>query len=179
MTTTFYKNINVTIPYSYMKYVVGKNGSNLKKCKALFAMDSVWFNTKRNLIEIYGNKNSLDSAGVYIETIMNNVKTFKVPRHEQIEHACDQKDKYVEGSLVDALDKKLVKYLIGKKGYNFKKITKECDVSFIWYNEDKHCICIWGPESSIEKTISHLCVLMNEVKNKYEAANNVDDMVTD
>lgn len=177
MTTTFYKNINVTIPYSYMKYVVGKNGSNLKKCKAMFAVDSVWFNTKRNLIEIYGDKHNLDRAGVYIEKIMNDVKSYKVPQHEQIKHVFDQMDKYVEGSLVDALDKNLVKYLIGKKGYNFKKITKECEVSFIWYNEEKHSICIWGTESNLEKAISHLFVLINDVKKKHEVVNNIDDMV--
>lgn len=178
--TTFYKNINVTIPYLYMKFVVGKNGYNFKKCKSKYNVDSVWFNTKRNIVEIYGNQTNIDEAGLYIENLIEKVKRFKIPNDSlnnfklpDINH-----DKYIEGSLHGALDKTQVKYLIGKKGTHFKRITRECEVSFIWYDENKHSICIWGPESKLENTVNSLYILINEVKNKSNQINN-NDMETD
>lgn len=166
--TTFYKNVNVTIPYTYMKYVVGKNGNNFKQCKKKYDVDSVWFNTKRNLVELYGNETNINKASVYIENLIEKVKKYKIPKDIITDFTLPEiiHDKYIEGSLTGALNKEQVKYLIGKKGINFKKITRECEVSFIWYNEDKHSICIWGPESKLENTIMHLYKLISDINNK-------------
>lgn len=164
---TFYKNINVTIPYPYMKYVIGKNGNNLKKCKKKFEVDSVWFNTKRNLVEIYGIRENIDKAGFYIENLIEKVKIHNIPKNclKEFKIPEIQHDKYTEGCLFGSLSKDKVKFLIGKNGCNFKKITRECEISFIWYNEKKHSVCIWGPDSKLENTINSIFTLINIVKN--------------
>lgn len=173
----FYKNVNVTIPYTYMKYVVGKNGSNLKKCKQKFNVDSVWFNTKRNLVELYGNESNINEASVFIENLIEKVKKYKIPKDTINNFTLPEilHDKYIEGNLSEVLDKDQVKYLIGKKGINFKKITRECEVSFIWYDENKHSICIWGPETKIKNTVMRLYTLINQIKQN----ENTDKMETD
>lgn len=147
-----------------MKFVVGKQGSNLKKCKEKFNVDSVWFNHSRNVIEIYGDRTNLEQAGSFMERIMQNVKKQKVPPQEQLPSSQLVDDKYIEGTLEGALSKDHVKYLIGKKGYNFKHITKKCNISFIWYDAVKHCICIWGPEQNLHAAVSELYTLINKVK---------------
>jgi hypothetical protein len=70
---SFYKNIHVDIPHTYMRFVVGKNGSHLKHCRKMSGVDSVWFNMSRNMVEIYGDKNNLNKADTYITKLMNYV----------------------------------------------------------------------------------------------------------
>ena len=181
--TSFYKNVNVTIPYTYMKYVVGKNGNNLKKCKKKYDVNSVWYNTKRNIVELYGNEASINEASSHIENLIEKVKKYKIPKETLNNFTLPEviEDKYVEGNLSGALNKDEAKHLIGKNGINFKKITKECEVSFIWYNEDKHSICIWGPESKLENTVMQLHNLIKKIKNNmnHKSENEIVDMETD
>ena len=168
-TTTFYKHVPVEIPYSYMKYVVGKQGQNLKHCCKKTGVNSVWYNVKRNIVEIYGPADKLDGASRYITRIMNNVKNHKVPGEEMYGTATatasgDDEETSVEGSLNGAMDKDEVRYLIGRRGVNFKKITTAAGVSFIWYDEDKHAIVIWGPKNRLSEAVSLLFKKIAEVK---------------
>lgn len=165
--TTFYKHVPVDIPYSYMKHVVGKKGHYFKKCKETTGVDSVWYNVKRNVVEIYGPSNKLESASTFLEKKLESARK-KVPKEE----LADFQSKYVKsvdtcvsGSLEGALTKEQIKYLIGKKGKHFKKITKEANVSFIWYDESNHTIVIWGPPEYLENAVRILFQHIEKIKN--------------
>lgn len=165
---TFYKHVPVEIPYTYMKYVVGKQGQNLKHCCKKTGVNSVWYNVKRNIVEIYGPVDKLDGASQYISRIMHNVKKDKVPCDETgataLAPLADEEETKVEGSLNGAMEKDEVRYLIGRKGVNFKKITTATGVSFIWYDEAKHAIVIWGPKNRLSEAVNLLFKKIAEVK---------------
>lgn len=165
---SFYRNIHVDIPHTYMRFVVGKNGSHLKHCRKMSGVDSVWFNMNRNLVEIYGDKNNLSKADSYITKLINYVKANKIPCEEKEKFTPPPKedDIFVEGQLDGALTKDQVKFLIGKKGSHFKKITRDAGISFIWYNTDNHSIHIYGPQSKLENAVQMLHAHIGTIQKK-------------
>ena len=161
--STFYKHVKVDIPYPYMKFVVGKQGNNLKYCCRKSGVNSVWFNVKRNIVEIYGPKDNLNKASAYIEKLIDTVKKGKVPKGDLEEyhktlstHQDEGETTSVEGSLEGALHRDKVKYLIGRKGIHFKKVTQEAGIDFIWYDDVKHAITLWGPKDRLQGAVSKL-----------------------
>lgn len=38
-------------------------------------------------------------------------------------------------------------YKIGKRGVNFKNLTSQLKVNYIWWNQAQDVVEIWGPES--------------------------------
>jgi len=163
---TFYKHVHVDIPYNYMKYVVGKNGVHFKKCKETSGVDSVWYNVKRNIVEIYGEQSKLEGASSFLEKRMEVAKK-KIPEQELKvfqETQVKSYDTYISGSLEGALTRDQVKYLIGKKGKHFKTFTKETGVSFIWYDDVNHCVMIWGPQENLEKAVHKLFEQIEKIK---------------
>lgn len=160
--STFYKHVKVDIPYPYMKYVVGKKGNNLKYCCRKSGVNSVWFNVKRNIVEIYGPKDNLDDASKYIENLIQNVKRAKIPKTDLEEYAkscpsyVEEENTSVEGSLEGALHRDKVKFLIGRKGIHFKKITQDAGINFIWYDDVKHAINLWGPKDKLQNAVTML-----------------------
>jgi phosphate starvation-inducible protein PhoH len=73
-------------------------------------------------------------------------------------------DTQVSGSLEGALTNDEVKYLIGKKGKHFKQITKEANVSFIWYDENNHSVVIWGPQENLNTAVQLLYKQIEKIK---------------
>lgn len=164
--STFYKHVHVDIPYPYMKYVVGKKGTYFKKCKENSGVDSIWYNVKRNIVEIYGPQNKLDSASNMLSKQMERVRK-KIPNNELEQFQSTyvkSTDTSIAGSLEGALTKDQVKYLIGKKGKHFKQFTKETNVSFIWYDEENHNVVIWGPQENLEHAIQKLFQQIEKIK---------------
>lgn len=47
------------------------------------------------------------------------------------------------------LDNNFIGLLIGKDGKFFKKINKETDVDYIWYDNDDKKILIWGEDKKV------------------------------
>ena len=175
-TTTFYKHVVVDIPHPYMKYVVGKKGVHLKKCCTNSGVNSVWFNMKRSVVEIYGPTPNLEKASKFLENRMEKVKA-KIPPTELEEYKktfVANSDSHICGSLDGALTKEQVKFLIGKKGKHFKKFTKETGVSFIWYDEPNHNIVIWGPQENLENAVQMLFHEIEKVRN-YDTATKIKD----
>jgi hypothetical protein len=163
---TFYKHVVVDIPHTYMRYVVGKKGVHLKKYCTTAGVDSVWFNMKRNVVEIYGPIDNLSKASNFVEERMEMVRS-KVPKDELELFKSSfsvKEDSNINGSLVGALEKDEVKYLIGKKGKHFKQITKDANVSFIWYDEDNHSVLIWGPQENLSIAVQMLFKHIEHVK---------------
>jgi hypothetical protein len=131
---------------------------------------------KRNVVEIYGPIINLDKASGFVQQRMEKIKS-KVPPDEleQFNNSVQMNDDaYINGSLTGALDKAQVKYLIGKKGKHFKRITKEADVSFIWYDEDNHSVMIWGPQEQLPNAVQLLFVHIEKVKHHVNKAQVID-----
>lgn len=176
-TTTFYKHVVVDIPHPYMKYVVGKKGVYLKKCCTNSGVNSVWFNMKRSVVEIYGPVSNLEKASKFVENRIDKVRS-KIPQIELEEYKktfVENSDSHICGSLDGALTKEQVKYLIGKKGKNFKKFTKDAGVSFIWYDEPNHNIVIWGPQEKLGNAVQMLFQEIDKIKNYDSSSKIIED----
>jgi hypothetical protein len=164
----FYSHIVVDIPHEYMKIVVGKKGHNFKKACTKLGVDSVWFNMKRNIIEIWGPSQNLPKAYNAINNNISKARRF-VPPQELNEYQKTlniKPDHYYEGSLEGLIEPEDVKYLIGKNGKGFKSITRDAGISFMWYREEKHSIQIWGPEENLHKAINIVNSHVDKIKKK-------------
>jgi hypothetical protein len=145
---TFYTQVYMDIPASYIKHVIGRNGKHLKNCRQQTGVQSVWYNGTRNLVSIYGPIDRLQTARDLIEKQLSLVRS-EIPlelRYGETEYV---EDLCLAVPLEGLLCKDDVKYLIGKKGLIFKQITNEANVSFIWYDDVEHRLRIWGPPSAV------------------------------
>lgn len=172
----FYSHLIVDIPHDYMKIVVGKQGKNFKNICLKTGVDSIWFNMKRNLIEIWGPSKNLPKA---FNALNNNmIKTRRhVPPQELTEYqrTLDIKpDHYYEYSLEGIMKPDEVKYLIGKNGKGFKHITRKANISFLWYREEKNSIQVWGPEENLHKAIDVMVKYIDVVKKKINDNNEMN-----
>ena len=166
--TKFYKHVVVDIQHPYMKTVVGKNGKHFKHCCKAVGVDKIWFNMNKNVVEIWGPVDNLNKASSIIENkiqyVKNNIAAEELKQYT--DNLVIKPDVFISGSLDNALDKNNVKYLIGKNGSFFKNITRNADVSFIWYNEQAHTIDIWGPSDNIQNAVTILFDNIQKVNNK-------------
>jgi len=145
---TFYSHVCMNVPASHIKYVIGRNGKHLKRCRSHTGVQSVWYNASRNLISIYGPIDRLQNATIFIENQISLVRS-AIPLEFLVDVSQTEADTCVALPLAEFLSKDDVKFVIGRKGNIFKQITKEADVSFIWYDAVEHRVRIWGPQSSL------------------------------
>lgn len=148
--STFYVHVKVDIPDELMKHVIGVKGKWFKYTCAKCEVSNIWYNKKRNLVEIWGPINNLMPAFYAIE---NRIKIIK-DRFFITNSDCTltwPADDYSEFSLAEneaengeEYTELVIKKLIGTTGHNFKKITRESGVSFIWYNHPQQVVQIWG-----------------------------------
>lgn len=71
------------------------------------------------------------------------------------------------------IDDDIVPYVIGKEGVHFKRITNMSKMKYIWWNNDKKKIELWGPErclnnaeNIINKHITHIKTIEENKKVK-------------
>lgn len=62
------------------------------------------------------------------------------------------------------IDKKNINSLIGKNGSVFNAITKASHVDYIWYDNNRNVIEIWGPEHNLEDAKCRLIERMNKIQ---------------
>jgi hypothetical protein len=149
-----------------MKLIVGKKGKHLKQCCADFGVNNIWFNMNRHILEIWGPKMNIDKAAEYFLKKIDTVR-MKIPISELKTHSesvVREDDMYVSGSVDGVITKDHLKLLIGKNGRHFKRITRDSGVSFIWYNDDKNSIDIWGPKNNLSTCIEKLSSWMAKVQ---------------
>lgn len=53
--------------------------------------------------------------------------------------------------------------MIGKKGFLFKKITQDCNASYIWWNKENKVIEIWGPYNCMKLTKHNIIYHINHI----------------
>jgi len=63
---------------------------------------------------------------------------------------------YTEFDLKGLCDPSAVPMIIGKEGVVFKAITHQSRVKYLWYNEQKHVIELWGAFSCFEECKARL-----------------------
>lgn len=153
---TFYHHVVVDIPQELVKHMVGRNGVHLKRLRDESNVKSIWYNQSRNIIEIYGPIDCLPYASICVLNHMDYIqKNFCIDNKTS---ECEP----VQGYAVDyctamplsaSCTKDDIKYIIGRRGYHFKRLTKEAMVSFIWYDEDSHSILIYGPEQNLPEAV--------------------------
>ena len=49
-----------------------------------------------------------------------------------------------------------IQHLIGRRGCHFKEITKISNICYMWYDEEKHCIKMWGLFDDIKVAMSRV-----------------------
>jgi hypothetical protein len=150
--STFYAHVKVDISNDLMKHVIGVKGKWFKYTCNKCDVSNIWYNKKRNIVEIWGPINNLMTAFYAIENRIKIIKDrFHIDKSEDV--LTWPADDYFEFPLSDAMeggyDDHIVKRLIGTTGHNFKRITRESGVSFIWYNHHQKVIQIWGLSEDI------------------------------
>lgn len=82
-----------------------------------------------------------------------------------------------------SFDEKIIPLLIGNDGVHFKRITQMSQTKYIWWNNDKKIIEIWGPESKLNLAENilrdHISFIENKYKNKMEEDNMEEDNMED
>ena len=63
-----------------------------------------------------------------------------------------------------SIEKEDIKNLIGKNGYIFNAITKASSVDYLWYDNTRNVIEIWGPEHNLEDAKNRLIQRMNKIQ---------------
>lgn len=176
---TFYNHVKVDIPDELMRHVIGKNGRFFKEIAIQAGVNYIWYNKTRHIVEIWGIMDNLVKAAFRVQTRIHFIKErFTTP--EQLssykEHLHWDNDEYCEYDLNNderEFEKGYMDLLIGREGKHFKWITRMSGSSFLWYNNQKHCIQIWAPQENLNKTIELLNKHVNHVdKRVKELINN-------
>ena len=66
------------------------------------------------------------------------------------------------------VEKKYIKNLIGKNAKIFNAITKAANVDYLWYDNNRNVIEIWGPENNLLNAKHRLIERMNKIQNDIE-----------
>ena len=157
--SSFYIHVPVDIPHDGMKHVIGKNGKWFHFTVRQTNVSGIWFNKERSVVEIWGPVQNLVCASYAIQNRINYVKSrFKDCWSNEEHDVCREwpNDEYVEVPLTTDeynVDPTFVKHMIGKDGRHFKKITRDANVSFLWYHIYRHCVQIWGPRENMPQAV--------------------------
>lgn len=163
--STFYTHVKVNIPHDLMKHVIGTDGKWFKCVREKCEVFNIWFNKERNIVEIWGPIANLMQAHYVIQNRINVIKD-RFVFEDTMSDLSWPADEYHEFNLKEhdtQCDNAVVKRLIGVTGHNFKKITRESGVSFIWYNPTHQLIQIWGLEANIEIANTMLIESMHRI----------------
>ena len=182
---TFYTHVKVNIPHELMKHVIGADGKWFKFVRDKSEVFNIWFNKERNIVEIWGPIANLMQAHYVIQNRINVIKDRFV-----IDDTCENMtwpaDEYHEFNLKEHdshCDNSVVKRLIGVTGQNFKKITRESGVSFIWYNPTHQLIQIWGLQPNINIATDllveslHNIMMINDLSQTTMAPPSYDEVI--
>lgn len=141
----FYSNIYLNLPRDVIKHIIGKGGTNFQKMQKENKLNFIWYNNDVNCFTLYGEESILESAKEAICLKINEFTSRFCPElSDNIYNTNAVDDVCTELNLNDSLNKDQIKYLIGNQGSNFKDITKKTNVFYIWFNDDKKSIMIYG-----------------------------------
>lgn len=151
----FYINVPITLKADLVKHVVGKNARNFATISKTTGVDYMWYNYKRRLVTIWGNKTKLQSAEEMLIQIQNEVcRKFQDNNNSASDGFVWENDIEYNFPLDDIIKRDDIQHLIGRNGYHFKEITKSSSICYMWYDDEKHCIKMWGLLDDIRVAIS-------------------------
>lgn len=150
----WYANIFVSLPKDVMKHVIGKNGSNFTKLSTKLGLKYIWFNADTNAITLYGEKEKLELAKSHMyEVIETTVKRYAPDLITNVYNSNPIEDVMTNLSLENVIEREQCKHLIGLNGKNFKKITRDSNIYFMWYDDESHSIKVYGTKYHTLKAI--------------------------
>lgn len=68
------------------------------------------------------------------------------------------------------IEEEIIPHVIGEDGKHFKRITEMANVDYIWWENNKKIIEIWGPENQLDFAESLLKRHIEFVKNKLNSS---------
>lgn len=152
--STWYSNIFVSLPKDVMKHIIGKNGSNFTKLSTKLGLKYIWFNSDTNALTLYGERDKLEAAKTHMyEVIESTVKRYAPDLLTNVYNSNPIEDVMTILSLHNVIEKEQCKHLIGLNGKNFKKITRDSNIYFMWYDDETHSIKVYGTKYHTLKAI--------------------------
>lgn len=153
----FYVHVPVDIPDRLMKHIIGKGGKRFKALRSEHKLSNIWYNADRGVVELWGPIEGLVMASIELENQLLEVKE----RFQESVTPTSVEDEYLELFLSDSVESEHVRMLIGKNGNGFKTMTRAFGVSFIWYDNDRHSIQVWGPSDALLDFEIHLSSMVH------------------
>lgn len=162
----WYENIFVTLPKDVMKHIIGKNGSNFTKLSTKLGLKYIWFNSDTNALTLYGERDKLDTAKAHMyEIIESTVKRYAPDLITNVYNSNPIEDVMTNLSLENVIEKEQCKHLIGLNGKNFKKITRDSNIYFMWYDDESHSIKVYGTKYHTLKAVQKVHDRLRIIKN--------------
>lgn len=165
----FYQNIYLNLPKDVIKHIVGSKGRNFTEVAAKCKLSSIWYNPDTASIILYGEKKYLEDARVYMYKVIEAyVRRFAPDMIHCTYNGNPLEETSTNLSLDGLIDQSNCKHVIGRGGQHFKKITRESNVSFIWYLESTNTIQVFGTKYNTIRAIKLLHEHINEVKRQID-----------
>jgi hypothetical protein len=165
----FYCNIYLSLPTSVVKHIIGKQGAGFSRMSKKLKLDHMWYNCDTNAITLYGDEAILEEAKIQMCKHINVIaKKQDIPDTDSIYNTNPMAEEMTVISLRNVLKEDHVKHLIGVGGTNFKRISRNCNIYFMWYDSNEHIVKIWGTKFHTMKAIKALYDLVNRVNDIVE-----------
>lgn len=164
--STWYVNIFVTLPKDVMKHIIGKNGSNFTKLSTKLGLKYIWFNSDTNALTLYGERDKLEAAECHMKEIIEaTVLRYAPDLITNVYNNNPIDDVMTNLSLSNVIDKDQCKHLIGLNGKNFKKITRDSNIYFMWYDDESHSIKVYGTKHHTLKAVQKVHERLQKIQN--------------
>lgn len=164
--STWYSNIFVSLPKDVMKHIIGKNGSNFTKLSTKLGLKYIWFNSDTNALTLYGERDKLEAAKAHMyEIIESTVRRYAPDLINNVYNSNPIEDVMTILSLENVIERDQCKHLIGLNGKNFKKITRDSNIYFMWYDDETHSIKVYGTKYHTLKAIQKVHERLRIIKN--------------
>jgi len=165
----WYANIYLSLPQNVVKHLIGKNGSNFTRLSEKLELKYIWYNCDTNAITMYGDKQRLEAAKEHMcEVIDAIVRRVAPDLISSVYNTNLIEDTVTLISLENLIHKDDCKHLIGVNGKNFKQITRDANIYFMWYDDTEHSIHIHGTTRHTLKAIQKVHEQLSYVKEVIE-----------
>ena len=162
----FYVNVPVDLPKDMIKHIIGVNARNFKLLSKEYEVKSMWYNNRKKVFTVWGYPDKLSNAYSKLDEMVRELKNNHPNRKYNNDGFVRKPDKCLNLSLDSWVSRGNVKLLIGKNGYNFKNITRESGLSFMWYNDNNHSIQMWGFDDEHVKATQMINDVLNTIEMK-------------
>ena len=134
--------------------IIGNSGVTLKRITTATDTAYLWYDFKRQVIEIWGNKYEIELAKEKIDHVIHKLEVerekYEIDYIIHKEFFIDSPH-YARSSTLSTLSPMAIKKIIGKHGANLKNINIATRTKHLWYDVKRQVIEIWGSEYLVER----------------------------